>query len=97
MLSGKHISAEKAVEFGLINAAVADEQLQKSVLTMANHLCQNASENSLSATKRLINNIHDMTLDQALELAIQENAVARESEDCKKGICAFLKKEKLYW
>ena len=48
---GKHISAEKAVEFGLINVAVADEQLQKSVLTMANHLCQNASENSLSATK----------------------------------------------
>lgn len=97
LLSGKYISAEKAVEFGLINAAVPDEQLQNSVMSLAHHLCQNTSKNSLSATKRIINNIHDMTLDQALESAVQENAVARESEDCKKGICAFLKKEKLHW
>ena len=66
-------------------------------MTLAAHLCQNASKNSLSATKQLINNIQDMTLDQALELAVQENAVARESEDCKKALCLSEEKEKLHW
>ena len=37
-----------------------------------------------------------MTLDQALELAIQENAVAEKVKIVKKEF-VLLKKEKLYW
>ncbi|MGC6470201.1 MAG: enoyl-CoA hydratase/isomerase family protein [Flavobacteriales bacterium] len=97
LLSGKNINAKQAVEYGLINTAITKDKLQNSVMMLAQDLCQNTSDNSLSATKRLINNIQNMTLNQALDLAVQENALARNSEDCKKGISAFLNKEKLHW
>lgn len=97
LLTGKNISAEKAVEFGLINCVVTKENLEKSVLELANELNDNASAQSLSTTKRLIGDIQDMPLDEALEIAVEQNAIARESSDCKKGISAFLDKERINW
>jgi methylglutaconyl-CoA hydratase len=34
---------------------------------------------------------------QALEYAANMNAATRMTDDCKKGIAAFLKKEKITW
>ena len=38
-----------------------------------------------------------MDLNQALNYAADMNATMREKEDCKKGINAFLHKEKISW
>ena len=35
--------------------------------------------------------------EEALEFAAQQNALARKTDDCKKGIDGFLKKEKIEW
>jgi len=51
----------------------------------------------MKLTKEMITNVHSRPLEDALNYAAEMNATARGSEDCKKGIAAFLNKEKLSW
>ena len=48
-------------------------------------------------TKQMIAQVQSMKLDEALSFASEMNAKARATEDCKKGIDSFLKKEKINW
>ena len=97
LLTGQTINANQAVEMGLINKSVPIEELNDYVQNFAQTLCQSTSSQSLSSTKNLLNKIQEISLDDGLTLAVQENAIARESDDCKKGIHAFLNKETLNW
>ncbi len=45
----------------------------------------------------MISEVQSMGLEEALKYAAQMNAKARSSEDCQKGIAAFLNKEKMKW
>jgi len=60
-------------------------------------LCNESSGNSLMITKQLISQTNNPLLEKSLETAVQINARVRESEDFKKGIASFLKKEKINW
>lgn len=51
----------------------------------------------MALTKEMLASIQDKDLNAALEYAAQMNAKARTSEDCKKGIHAFLNKETVKW
>ena len=97
LLTGKTVSATKATEIGLINEAVAKDQLNDTVLKLATKLCQHTSSQSLANTKNLIANLQYMSLEDGLNFAVEENAKARKNDDCKKGIETFLNKEKLNW
>lgn len=97
LLTGKTISAQQAVNIGLINKSVPKENLENSVIELAQKLCTSASTESLSATKLMIAELQNLSLDDGLELAVKKNAIARESNDCKKGIDAFLNKKDLNW
>ena len=48
-------------------------------------------------TKKLIAWVQDLPLPEALELAAAGNAEARASDDCRRGVAAFLNKEKINW
>jgi methylglutaconyl-CoA hydratase len=41
--------------------------------------------------------LRHLPLDEGLEFAAMENAVARATEDCQEGIAAFLEKRKPSW
>jgi len=97
LLTAKTISAEEAVNIGLINKCVPKEILKKSVLDLAQRLCTTASEESLSSTKLMLAELQNISLDEGLDLAVQKNAIARENNDCKKGIEAFLNKKDINW
>ena len=45
----------------------------------------------------MIGKVQTMSLNDALQYAAQQNALARATDDCKYGINAFLNKEKLVW
>jgi methylglutaconyl-CoA hydratase len=45
----------------------------------------------------MLQTIQGMTRDEALDYAAKQNAVARGSADCRKGIDAFLQKQPLKW
>ena len=97
LLTGKIVSAEDAQSFGLINKVSAKEKLESSVMDIAQSLVNTASADSLALTKLLINEVSDKSISEGFKWAAEMNAKARETNDCKKGIAAFLNKEKLNW
>ncbi len=97
LLTGTLFEASKAVSYGLINWVVAADELGQKVLEFANQLISDNSAQSMAMTKKMIHEFQPLSLEHSLELAVQKNAKARETEDCKKGISAFLNKEKVKW
>ena len=97
LLSGELVSAESAVQFGLANKIVNKEKLETAVIDFALRLIKNNSGQSMGLTKRMIGEVQSMKLEDALQYAAEKNVEARASNDCKKGIQAFLNKEDLIW
>jgi methylglutaconyl-CoA hydratase len=97
LLTGNAIKAKDAKHLGIINWIVEENELESSVKEFAEKLCANNSEMSMQLTKQMIANVQSMPLEEALKYACLKNAEARNSDDCKKGIDAFLKKEKIVW
>jgi methylglutaconyl-CoA hydratase len=97
LLSGELISAEQAVAMGLINKVVSTEKLEQEVTELALKLIEGNSGQSMKLTKQMIGEVQAMPLQAALDYAAEMNAQARGTDDCKRGIAAFLNKEKLKW
>lgn len=97
LLSGDLISAQKAFEYGLINEIVPAENLEKRVREFALHLCKSNSAMSMKLTKNMIAQLPTMPIAEALNFAAQQNALARQTTDCRKGIASFLEKKPLEW
>ncbi|MFM8913296.1 MAG: enoyl-CoA hydratase/isomerase family protein [Flammeovirgaceae bacterium] len=97
LLSGDLVQGEEAVRLGLVNYVVEKESLEKNVQAFAARLIKNNSAQSMKLTKRLMADVQSMTLDQALAHAAAQNAHARATDDCKRGIAGFLNKQELTW
>jgi len=97
LLTGKLINPEEAKEMNLINAIYSKESIKNEVKAFAKKLCEETSTQSLASTKKMIADIQKMDYPKAFEYAAEMNAKARATSDCKKGISAFLNKEKLDW
>lgn len=97
VLSGEIFSAKEALDFGLITDVVDDDKLEKFTIEFAEQLIEKNSGSSLALAKEMFANINNMDTTQALEYAATMNALTRMTEDCKKGISAFLNKEKVKW
>ena len=97
LLTGKLIDSTQAFQFGLVNAVYSKEEIAAKVKEFATSLCNESSAQSLSLTKEMIGKVQELPLKEALNYAAEMNAKARSTEDCKKGIAAFLNKENLKW
>ncbi|SHM97107.1 enoyl-CoA hydratase/isomerase family protein [Chitinophaga sp. CF418] len=97
LLTGRLITAEKAAYYGLLNEVISADRIAEHVAKVADDLCTGASANSLKVTKKLITDVFDQPLENALEQAARLNAETREHVDCQRGIKAFLDKEKMVW
>lgn len=97
LLSGEIIPAAEAHRLGLINYIVEAPELEDRVNQFARRLCSEASGEALAATKSLLAQLAGQGLSQHLQLAAEANAHARSTEDCRRGIEAFLSKQELKW
>ncbi|MFN8277722.1 MAG: enoyl-CoA hydratase-related protein [Chitinophagales bacterium] len=97
LLSGRLISAGEALNMGLITKVIETNALDVAVQQFALELCATTSALSLQLTKELLAKVNDLPLGEALDYAAKQNAHCRASADCKKGIAAFLSKEKITW
>jgi 2-(1,2-epoxy-1,2-dihydrophenyl)acetyl-CoA isomerase len=90
-LLGERIPAPKALEWGLINRVVPDDQLEASTQLLAERLA-NGPTRSYAGTKRQLNAWLYARMAQQLELeaAIQQDLAA--SEDFAEGVQAFVEK-----
>ncbi len=89
MFSGRVIGGEEAVQMGLANQCVPDEQLQQSAIEMAKAFLQN-SWFTLRADKLLVNGGLDRTLADGLRWE-RENSPGR-GPDMEERLAAFSKK-----
>lgn len=97
LLSGDLIDAGEAKSMGLINWVVDQEELDDKVEAFAQKLVTKNSGQSMSLTKAMIAEVQSMNVEGGLAYAAEQNARARGTEDCQKGIASFLNKEKLEW
>ena len=97
MLTGRVISAEEAFNLGLVQRLVSTDNITSIVNQTAQELCESTSQQAVASIKEMLKTIPSMSRDQALDYAAKQNAVARGSEDCRKGIDAFLQKQPLKW
>jgi methylglutaconyl-CoA hydratase len=97
LLSGSLVTSELAKQMGLITQVVTPEKLPEEVIAFATQLVVSNSAYSMSVTKQMIAKVQSLSLEDSLTFAAEMNAKARASEDCRRGISAFVSKEKLVW
>jgi methylglutaconyl-CoA hydratase len=97
LLTGEVIDANKAFDLGLINYLVDANYIEEEVKKFAQKLCKQTSAQSLTMVKEMLAEVQHLSLNEGLDYAAEMNANARKTEDCKRGIAAFLNKEKLTW
>lgn len=97
LLSGKIYNAEEVARFNLINDLIPAERMGTFITEFAETLCVQNSGTSMEITKKMIADLPDLPLPEALKFAARMNAHARGSDDCRKGISAFLNKETPAW
>jgi methylglutaconyl-CoA hydratase len=97
LLTGDLITADTALRIGLVSFIESAGLIQQKVITFASGISKNTSGYAVHVTKKLISEVQKLNLHSGLELAAERNAEVRESNDFKKGLNAFLKKEKPSW
>lgn len=97
LLTGHLIDARQAQQIGLINKVVEPEKMDSEIEKLTDMLLNNVSGQSIQATKSLLNQIIHLNPNEAFAMAAKANALSRSNDDCKRGISAFLNKEKISW
>jgi methylglutaconyl-CoA hydratase len=97
LLSGDLITAIKAEHIGLINDIYDASLIQEKLFAFAKNLADTNSGKSMEMTKQMIGTVQSMNVEDAVNYAAGMNAKARATDDCKKGIAAFLNKQELKW
>ncbi len=95
LLSGRHVSASEARDLGLVNAVVADGELEEALAdTLARHRA--AAPGAIAATKRLLRRLHAPLPDLRDEAAIAF-ALALRGPEAAAGLKAFARKQPAPW
>jgi methylglutaconyl-CoA hydratase len=97
LLTGDLVTADEAMHLGLVTKVVASNEIENYAEAFAQRLIDTNSQHAMMLTKKMIADVQSMTLEEALSFASKMNATARQSDDCKKGIDAFLLKKKIFW
>lgn len=88
MLSARWLSATEALDIGIVNYVVEDDQLAPHALEYCQKLCT-SSRDGLALMKKLTDQGLDLPLDEALHLEQKLAAPALQSADVSEGLAAF--------
>lgn len=91
--TGEIISAETACQYGLINRVFTDETFPSDVESYVAKLASK-SASAVMLSKQLLYHTDAMGFEPALEAGVEINALARMTEDCRRGVGEFLKKRR---
>jgi len=89
ILTGRHLAAEEALQFGLVNRVVDDAPA--AARELAGQIIQNAPI-ALGLAKESVVRGLDVTLNQGLEIEADLFGMVATTEDMKEGTAAFLEK-----
>lgn len=89
VFSGRHVGAEEALDMGLVDAVVPDDEVYPTAVAMARKFAAGPPL-ALAAAKRAIDEGLDLPLAQGLELESRLFAELFDTEDQKAGMRSFL-------
>jgi methylglutaconyl-CoA hydratase len=89
---GFEFTSEEAEKIGLINRVFDDETFAEDVENYIS-IYKKVSRSAVVLSKKLLYQMDGMNFYTALEVGAEVNAIARQTEDCQKGIARFLKKD----
>ena len=91
LASGEPVSAPRAYEIGMITRVFPDAELDAGVEAYAAALAAK-SATAVGLTKELLYAVDGMSFEAALEAAAEMNALARMTEDARRGFARFVKR-----
>jgi len=91
VVTGQSVSAARAYELGLVHHVFPADQFKAEVDDYTAKLA-GKSASAVMLSKRLLYNMDSMSFEAALEAGVEINAIARMTEDCRRGMERFLKK-----
>jgi len=97
VLRGITLKAQEAYLWGLVTEIVPAKDLQPTAESLMGELLTRNSATAMGLCKEVLAKLHGMTLEESLEFGANMNAAARMTEDCKRGVGAFLAKQKIEW
>lgn len=96
LVTGKFISAADAVEYGLINHAVPEHELDQAVAALVQSICDK-SQVAVRTGKAMYRTQHAMNLCDAYDYAGKIMAQNMMADDVAEGIDAFIQKRQPQW
>ena len=93
IFTGKMVSAAEALQIGLANKVVAQEQLMDDVMKTANEIAAKGRV-ALREAKQAVNRGMDVDLASGCSIEIDAFAISFASPDAKEGTAAFVEKRK---
>jgi len=90
------INAQRALEIGLVNRVVAQDELMSKAQKFAYSVLQGAP-GALARTKKLIEELSSSSVKEDVDLALKYHLQARESDEAREGIAAFNEKRSPKW
>ncbi|KKW77900.1 enoyl-CoA hydratase [Acinetobacter sp. Ag2] len=90
---GDQLSAQQALNWGLIWEVYEDEAFEQNVIELAERLA-NQPSSSISLIKQALNHAPQNTLADQLQLERQFQRIAGHSDNYKEGVAAFMEKRK---
>jgi methylglutaconyl-CoA hydratase len=96
VLTSELIDAKRAQEIGLVNRVVPPNELENTAQNIAAAILQGAP-GAIANSKRLIEELWSSSVAEDVALALRHHMEARESDEAKEGIAAFLEKRPPKW
>jgi methylglutaconyl-CoA hydratase len=97
LLTGTIIAAQEALDLGIVTEVFDETSFEKVANDKIQKTITKTSGEAIALTKELLRQTENVNLEDAINMAAEYNAMARSTDDCKKGIAAFLNKEKIKW
>jgi len=91
LFTGKTISAEQALGWGLVSQVVSDDKLLETAHDMAHQVAGQSAE-ALRAAKRLMRHGQNSSFETVMEMSANAQALMHLSEDHKEAVSAMLEK-----
>ncbi len=95
-LTGERISAQKAMEIGLVNEVFPPSKLERRVEELVESLLSSGPE-AVASCKELIQRVPRMSFEEVKKYTAEMIARLRVSEEGQEGMAAFLEKRKPNW
>ena len=88
---GQRIDAEEALELGLVNRVISEDDWDDEVADYAGELASH-SKSALSLIKRLLYGMDELSFEEAIARGAEINALARLTPDTREGLQQFLER-----